>query len=117
VSDDPQVFLFPSLAGKSGTGKSGLSMAFKRIMEKAGIEAGIARQSAGRKGRTFSLRSFHSLRHSFISALANSGVSSELRRKLSGHASEEMHAVYTHHELETIKNAVNAIPRLPGVGK
>ena len=77
-------------------------------MASAGIEAGIARQSAGTKGRTFSLRSFHSLRHSFISALANSGVSSELRRKLSGHASEEMHAVYTHHELETIRNAVNA---------
>jgi integrase len=113
ISDDPQAFLFPSLAGKSGGGKSGLSMAFKRIMEKAGVEAGIAREKAGLKGRSFSLRSFHSLRHSFISALANSGVSSELRRRLSGHASEEMHAVYTHHELETIRQAVGSIPRLP----
>jgi integrase len=114
ISDDPKVFLFPSLAQKSGGGKSGLSMAFKRIMEKAGVEAGIARVKSGAKGRSFSLRSFHSLRHSFISALANSGVSSELRRRLSGHASEEMHAVYTHHELETIRQAVAAIPRLPG---
>jgi integrase len=113
ISDDTQTFLFGSLAGKSGAGKSGLSMAFKRIMEKAGVEAGIARLSSGAKGRSFSLRSFHSLRHSFISALANSGVSSELRRRLSGHASEEMHAVYTHHELETIRQAVWAIPRLP----
>jgi integrase len=114
TSDDPQAFLFPSLAGKSGGGKSGLSMAFKRIMEQAEVEAGVARLSSGAKGRSFSLRSFHSLRHSFISALANSGVSSELRRRLSGHASEEMHAVYTHHELETIRQAVSAIPRLPG---
>jgi integrase len=113
ISDDPSTFLFPSLAGKSGGGKSGLSMAFKRLMEKAGVEAGVARLKAGKKGRSFSLRSFHSLRHSFISALANSGVSSELRRALSGHASEEMHAVYTHHELETIRQAVTAIPRLP----
>lgn len=112
-SDDSQAFLFPSLAGKSGSGKSGLSMAFKRIMSKAGVEAGIARLSSGAKGRSFSLRSFHSLRHSFVSALANSGVSSELRRRLSGHASEEMHAVYTHHELETIRQAIAAIPRLP----
>lgn len=112
-SDDSQAFIFRSLAGKSGGGKSGLSMAFKRIMEKAGVEAGVARLKAGTKGRSFSLRSFHSLRHSFISALANSGVSSELRRRLSGHASEEMHAVYTHHELETIRQAVAAIPRLP----
>jgi len=114
ISDDPQAFLFRSLAGKSGGGKSGLSMAFKRIMEQAEVEAGVARLSSGAKGRSFSLRSFHSLRHSFISALANSGVSSELRRRLSGHASEEMHAVYTHHELETIRQAVSAIPRLPG---
>jgi integrase len=113
TSNDPKTFLFPSLAGKSGGGKSGLSMAFKRIMEKAGVEAGVARVKAGAKGRSFSLRTFHSLRHSFISALANSGVSSELRRRLSGHASEEMHAVYTHHELETIRRAVTSIPRLP----
>jgi integrase len=111
--DDPKAFLFPSLAGKSGAGKSGLSMAFKRIMERAQVDAGVARVRSGAKGRSFSLRSFHSLRHSFISAMANSGVSSELRRKLSGHASEEMHSIYTHHELETIRQAVSAIPRLP----
>ena len=92
-------------------------MAFKRIMEQAEVDAGVARLSSGAKGRSFSLRSFHSLRHSFISALANSGVSSELRRRLSGHASEEMHALYTHHELETIRQAVSAIPRLPARGR
>jgi integrase len=62
-------------------------------IEQAEVEAGVARLSSGAKGLSFSLRSFHSLRHSFISTLANSGVSSELRRRLSGHASEEMHAV------------------------
>jgi len=112
-SDDPKSFLFSSLAGKSGGGKSGLSMAFKRIMEKAGVEAGVARVSSGSKGRSFSLRSFHSLGHSFVSALANSGVSIELRRRLTGHASDEMHSIYTHHEIETIRQAVSAIPRLP----
>ena len=108
VSDDPQAFIFRSLAGKSG-----LSRAFKRVMTEAGVEAGIARRATGAKCRSFSLRSFHSLRHSFVSVLANSGVESELRRRLSGHASEEMHAVYTHHELETIRQAISAIPRLP----
>jgi integrase len=114
-SDDPKSVLFPSLAGKSGGGQSALSRTFKRIMKKAGIDAGVARLRSGAKGRSFSLRSFHSLRHSFISALANSGVSSELRRKLSGHASEEMHSIYTHHEIETIRQAVSAIPRLSPV--
>jgi integrase len=113
-SHDPKSVLFPSLAGKSGGGKSGLSMAFKRIMEKAQVDAGVARVRSGAKGRSFSLRSFHSLRHSFTSALANAGVSQELRQKLTGHASAEMNTLYTHHELETIRQAVSAIPRLPG---
>ena len=56
TSDDPQAFLFRSLAGKSGGGKSGLSMAFKRIMEQAEVDAGVARLSSGAKGRSFSLR-------------------------------------------------------------
>lgn len=89
ISDRPGAPVFPALYDKPGTGRSGLSTQFKRIMQKAGVEAGIGRLRAGKKGRSFSWRSFHSLRHSFISALANSGVSSELRQRLSGHASEE----------------------------
>jgi hypothetical protein len=37
----------------------------------------------------------------------------ELRRRLSGHASEEMHAVYTHHELETIVRRLGARAKYP----
>jgi integrase len=109
-SDDSRAFVFPTLAGKPSPG---LSIAFKQIMEKAGIEAGIAREKLGAKGRTISSRSWHSLRHSFNSALANQGVSQELRQKFTGHSTAEMNAVYTHHELETIRKAITSIPRLP----
>jgi integrase len=109
-SDDSRAFVFPALAGKPSPA---LSIAFKQIMEKAGIEAGIAREKLGAKGRTISSRSWHSLRHSFNSALANQGVSQELRQKFTGHSSAEMNAVYTHHELETIRKAITSIPRLP----
>jgi integrase len=109
-SDDSRAFLFPTLTGQRSPA---LSIAFRQIMEKAGVEAGVAREKLGAKGRTISSRSWHSLRHSFNSALANSGVSQELRQKLTGHSSAEMNAVYTHHELETIRQAVSAIPRLP----
>jgi integrase len=110
MSDAPNAPVFPELYARS---QSSLSKEFIRIMKLAGVVAGLGRARAGIKGRSFSLRSFHSLRHSFNSALANAGVPSELRRKLTGHASEEMNAVYTHHELETIRNAVTSIPRLP----
>lgn len=114
--DNPAAPVFPDLFGKHGPGKSGLSMAFKRIMEQAGVAAGVMREKQGAAGRNLSARSFHSLRHSFNSALANAGVSQELRQKLTGHASEAMNALYTHHELETIRGAVVSLPRLPKNG-
>src|SRR5439155_24046535 len=93
--------VFPSLAGKSGGGKSGLSMIFRRIMERAGIQGRILRERNG-EGRSQSSLSFHSLRHSFNSALANADVAQEIRQKLTGHASAAMNEVYTHRELEPL---------------
>jgi integrase len=105
--------VFPTLAGKSGGGKSGLSMAFKRIMERAKIKGRLLREANG-AGRSQSSLSFHSLRHSFNSAMANAGVSSEVRQKLTGHASAKMNAQYTHHELEELRAAVSVIPSISG---
>jgi integrase len=104
--------LLPSLASKSGTGKSGLSMAFKRIMNAAGIEAGVARMRTGKRGRNVSRLSFHSLRHSFTSELARAGVASEIRQQLTGHRDDSSHRVYTHLELDTLRRAVTALPAL-----
>jgi integrase len=103
--------VFPSLAGKSGAGKSGLSMAFKRIMEHAGIQGRILRERNG-EGRSQSSLSFHSLRHSFNSELANANVSQEIRQKLTGHASAQMNEVYTHRELEPLRAAIAALPQV-----
>jgi len=105
--------VFPRLAGKSGAGKSGLSMQFKRIMERAKIKGRLLREANG-AGRSQSSLSFHSLRHSFNSAMANAGVSSEVRQKLTGHSSAKMNAQYTHHELEELRDAVSVIPSIGG---
>ncbi|MEO8351712.1 MAG: tyrosine-type recombinase/integrase [Chthoniobacteraceae bacterium] len=101
--------LFPTLAGKGTGGKHGLSGRFAAVMERAGIEPRITK---GAKGRAVSSLSFHSLRHSFNSAMANAGVAQEVRQKLTGHASAEMNKLYTHHELEPLRAAIEAIPML-----
>jgi len=101
--------VFASLAGKGTGGRLGLSGRFKAIMRKAKVEGKLMRASGG---RTLSSLSFHSLRHSFNSAMANAGVSQEIRQKLTGHASAEMNAQYTHHELETLRAAVAVLPGL-----
>jgi site-specific recombinase XerD len=50
--------VFPSLAQLSVAGKSGASIAFRRIMERAGVAAGIARKAEeGSAGRNVSARS------------------------------------------------------------
>ena len=105
--------LFPSLAHLSVAGKSGASMAFKRIMERAEVPAGIARKAeGGSAGRNVSARSFHSLRHSFVTALAHANVAVELRQKLAGHASEEQSLHYTHPGFAALREAVEKLPRL-----
>jgi integrase len=108
--DSGKAFLFPSLAGKRVGGKSGLSMAFRRIMEKAKVAGEVARERKGESGRTINTLSFHSLRHSFNSIMANAGVAQEIRQKFTGHSSAEMNKRYTHHELAPLRAAIDAIP-------
>jgi integrase len=103
-----RAFIFPSLAGKGTGGKVGLSGQFAAIMARAGIEGKITRHTA--QGRANNSLSFHSLRHSFNSAMANAGVSQEIRQKLTGHVSAEMNTRYTHHELAPLRAAVALIP-------
>jgi len=62
--------------------------------------------------RMISKRTFHALRHSFTSALANKNVASELRMKLTGHKPLAEHQKYTHHEMDNLRAAVKKNPVL-----
>jgi integrase len=105
-----KAFLFPSLAGKGTGGKHGLSGRFSAIMQRAGIEGKIMR--VVENGRGVSSLSFHSLRHSFTSALANAGIPEEVRMKLTGHSTRDVHAGYSHHEMELLRSAIAALPKV-----
>jgi integrase len=108
-SEDPQAYIAPGMADKGPGGRHGLSEGFKRIMRNAGLDLQTV-QGHGR--RKISKRTFHALRHSFTSALANAGVSPELRMKLTGHQSAAVHRGYTHHELQALREAVGKLPSL-----
>jgi len=113
----PDGFLFPSLAGKSSAGRSGLSMAFSLIMKNAEVDAGVRREKAGKSGRTGRARTFHSLRHTYVTGLQNAGVSLEHRKLLAGHTEEAMTERYSHIEVETLRASVDRLPGLAGGGK
>jgi len=108
----PGGLLTPKLGVERIGGRSGLSREFSVLVKAAGIEVETITRKAkeGAEGRKFRKLSFHSLRHSFNSFLANAGVDQEVRQKLTGHASAAMNAKYTHLELKTMKTAIGKLP-------
>jgi integrase len=105
--------VFPALAGRTSGGNRGLSNTFRKLLEEAGIPRELCRPSKGKTGRAVSKLTFHSLRHSFTSLMANDGTSQEIRRRLVGHASKEMNDIYTHFEPETVRRVIDSIPSIP----
>ena len=102
--------VFPSLACQPLNGGSGLSAQFRAIVAKAGIVGRVVTRQG--KGRASNSKTFHALRHTFISGLANAGVPPEIRQKLAGHADLKVHANYTHHEHKTMRAAIDKLPSL-----
>ena len=109
AGDNPRAPLCPALQKRSVGGRKGLSVSFTNIMR----DAGIGQQQVkgkGKQGRKFSKLSFHSLRHTFTSALANANVPAEVRQKLTGHADAATHQKYTHLELAPLQAAIATLP-------
>lgn len=102
--------VFPSLAGAYTGGRKGLSAQFKKIMVQARITSKATHREGA--GRTSFSKSFHSLRHAFISGLAAAGVAVDVRKALAGHADEKIHQLYTHHSSDTLKSAVQSLPSI-----
>ena len=69
----------PKLIGKKSGGCNGLSLTFRRLLEKADIK--FTDVSGDGAHKAFFDLGFHALRHSCVSAAANAGVSEEIRRE------------------------------------
>jgi integrase len=86
--------LLPWLADRYNRNRFAVSRAFIRIFQRAGIEDAT----------------FHCLRHTFVSRLAESGAPEAVVRALVGHATSTMTRRYTHVALEASRKAVDALP-------
>ena len=109
---DPAAVVISGLGSRRIGGRSGLSRDFVALVTRAGIECEAVERKRGEGvgGRKFRTLSFHSLRHTFNSMLANAGVDQEVRQQLTGHASAEMNRRYTHLELKTMRDAILKLP-------
>lgn len=100
--------IFETLYKCSSGSNQGLSNQFDKLMKKAGVARVMGEKKQG-SGRQLNLKSFHALRHTFTSLLANKGVPSEVRKEFVGHTSDEIHSRYTHLTLETQRKALAKI--------
>lgn len=103
--------LFPKLSKKKGTGANGLSNTFSRLIESAKIENAEAAAAGGKRGRRVMRLGFHSLRHTFISMMANAGVPKEVRERVVGNKGA-VHDRYTHLEAKTTHEALAKLSTL-----
>jgi integrase len=101
--------LCPRLSATYSGGTGSLSREFIALMDRASI-SNESVQTAG-KGKLSRL-SFHALRKTFNSSLANQNVDQELRKSLTGHQSNKVNDVYTEMEQERKAKAVGLLPSL-----
>lgn len=115
-SDDPKTPLHPKAYDlvKSQKGRVGsLSYQFHELLVEAGLSLARTHQSTGegRSGpRTPTELSFHSLRHSAVSMLKNSGVPHSIAQALVGHESAEISRHYTHVGETALAEAITKLP-------
>ena len=88
----------------------------RRRIKAAWAEQRVIRER-GKSGRNVKALSFHSLRHSFASLLANAGVSEERRMMLTGHVTRDVHQRYSHHDLQRLRDAVAVLPTISTGGR
>lgn len=107
-SRSPDAPILPNLINLPTSGKTGLSGRFLSILQIARIDTMPTKRPGS---RMFQAKTYHSLRHTCVSFMANSGVSQELRKELAGHSSD-VHRQYTHHSPSVLRSAVEALPDL-----
>jgi integrase len=103
----PKAYVLPQLKSHS---EAHLSRSFTRFMARAGVVGELIRKKKGEAGRNLSGLTFHSLRHTFTTLLDGMGVPEELRMKIVGHTSVEVHRGYTHHKDERLRGIIAGIP-------
>jgi integrase len=108
-TDSTDPFITPSLASRESGGKSGLSERFVRIMVKAGVDP---LEIEGQGKRKFRQLTFHSLRHTTNTLLANNGIDQETRMTLIGQTTKAVNSDYTHLDLSKLRGAMAKMPPL-----
>lgn len=99
-------YVFPEEHARYIASNGSLSVDFTAILRSLGIAS--PKKHSGISGRAFSTKSFHSIRHTVVSMLRNSGsISADLCREIVWHDSEDIERLYYHASHYERQNAIN----------
>ena len=103
--------LFPEMVAAYKKSRPSVSKAFCDFLkDDCGITITAEKDDGATRKRRASAKGFHSLRHSFVSLCAASGVPQATTQKLVGHASPAMTQLYSHATAEQERLAINLLP-------
>ena len=100
-------YVFPGMADMYLNHNSMLGDKIRGIFNAAGIETSVMIEG---RTRPTPYATFHSLRHSFVSFAANSGVPLPVVQSIVGHRSSAMTRHYYHANETALRKAVDAVP-------
>lgn len=111
-------YVVPGLAGEYLAGRAPqISNRIQEIFQAAGITTVKDGTGKGTGKRAVVLAGFHSLRHFYISTLAQAGAPMGVLQKLAGHGSPIMTDHYLHLTPEAARLTAEKMPALLGTGK
>lgn len=102
---NPRAFIFSHTDGTEPISKDSLGRSLYSAMRAIGIS------DEERKGRNIT---FHSWRHYMASQMANSHINAEIRKKITGHASDRMLEHYTHLDVEAFAEVLELSEKTVG---
>ncbi len=100
-------YVLPETAERYRQDWAGVSKDVRLLFESVGIQTREEREGGKRAA---AVASFHSLRHSLITALARQGTPLHEVRALVGHGSEAVQSLYLHAAESDVRRAVEALP-------
>jgi len=117
VSENPGQPLFPKAFETLNKNRRSavLSNQFYKLMSDAGLvePRNHQRKGIGRSApRKLNELSFHCLRHTTTTLLKDAGTNSAVAEEFVGHDSPAISRLYTHIEPETMRKAINSLPRV-----
>ena len=111
-SQKAEPYVFPSLARRKISGNQGLSLMFKRVMKRAGIEPEYQKPK-GSGAKRVSLLSNHSLRYFCAQKGDEEGMSIEDRMAMIGHSNKDIHRGYSAPRMEKLHREISRWKGLP----